>query len=304
VEHDHPHALEFLRKDCSNVRDFFIKCGLEHVLTTRELFEFITDININNENMDQYLEKAMDLAINRQTTAKDEVDEEVFKQVYIPRTLKEVENFEDHQNRVEEGDKSVTDELFYRQITGINFSLTGAAKKPLLLAGKDGENANNNNGDASSVATNDNDDDDDAGEVIDEEKMKSVKFDFAERKFDYKNIKTEDLDKGMFPPMPKGGEGSDNSGNDDDDDDDEITVDDASSMQGSIPASSVLTGENKKAGEDDDDDGENDDGKGIDFSKIPKKERKKLVKELKREKRQNKIPKYVKKRAEKLSSKK
>ena len=28
VEHDHPMALDFLRRDCSNVNDFFKKKGL------------------------------------------------------------------------------------------------------------------------------------------------------------------------------------------------------------------------------------------------------------------------------------
>ncbi|KAH0513802.1 Serine/threonine-protein kinase RIO1 [Microtus ochrogaster] len=74
VEHDHPHALEFLRKDCANVNDFFFKYAVA-VMTVRELFEFVTDPSITPENMDAYLEK-------------------VFKQAYIPRTLNEVKNYE------------------------------------------------------------------------------------------------------------------------------------------------------------------------------------------------------------------
>lgn len=42
VEQDHPHALDFLRKDCQNVNDFFSKNGA-NVLTLRQLYEFITD---------------------------------------------------------------------------------------------------------------------------------------------------------------------------------------------------------------------------------------------------------------------
>ncbi|KAI9144105.1 RIO1 family-domain-containing protein [Paraphysoderma sedebokerense] len=42
VEHDHPHSLEFLRKDCTNVTEYFKKKGVE-VLTVRELFEFVTN---------------------------------------------------------------------------------------------------------------------------------------------------------------------------------------------------------------------------------------------------------------------
>uniref|UniRef100_G3R627 Serine/threonine-protein kinase RIO1 n=1 Tax=Gorilla gorilla gorilla TaxID=9595 RepID=G3R627_GORGO len=58
VEHDHPHALEFLRKDCANVNDFFMKHGVA-VMTVRELFELVTDPSITHENMDAYLSKIL-----------------------------------------------------------------------------------------------------------------------------------------------------------------------------------------------------------------------------------------------------
>ncbi|KAJ3039351.1 Serine/threonine-protein kinase RIO1, partial [Rhizophlyctis rosea] len=45
VEHDHPHALEFLRKDCQNVIDYFRKRLQEQIMTVKELFNFIvTDV--------------------------------------------------------------------------------------------------------------------------------------------------------------------------------------------------------------------------------------------------------------------
>lgn len=50
VEHDHPHALEFLRKDCANVNDFFLKHNVA-VMTVRELFEFVTDPSITADNI-------------------------------------------------------------------------------------------------------------------------------------------------------------------------------------------------------------------------------------------------------------
>uniref|UniRef100_A0A2I3GR89 Serine/threonine-protein kinase RIO1 n=1 Tax=Nomascus leucogenys TaxID=61853 RepID=A0A2I3GR89_NOMLE len=96
VEHDHPHALEFLRKDCANVNDFFMKHSVA-VMTVRELFEFVTDPSITHENMDAYLSKAMEIASQRtkeERSSQDHVDEEVFKRAYIPRTLNEVKNYE------------------------------------------------------------------------------------------------------------------------------------------------------------------------------------------------------------------
>ncbi len=52
VEHDHPHAAEFLRKDCANVNAFFGKArakgegegqGALQPMSTRQLYEFIVD---------------------------------------------------------------------------------------------------------------------------------------------------------------------------------------------------------------------------------------------------------------------
>ena len=48
VEHDHPMALDFLRRDCSIVQEFFSK-KLERVLTTQDTFSFVTDLSIENE---------------------------------------------------------------------------------------------------------------------------------------------------------------------------------------------------------------------------------------------------------------
>merc|ERR1712131_43621 len=96
VEHDHPHALEFLRKDCGNVNDFFLKHGVA-VMTLRELFEFVTDPSITVNNIHLYLEKAMDIASERtaeERSNQERVDEEVFKNAYIPRTLTEVSHYE------------------------------------------------------------------------------------------------------------------------------------------------------------------------------------------------------------------
>uniref|UniRef100_A0A672K7J1 non-specific serine/threonine protein kinase n=1 Tax=Sinocyclocheilus grahami TaxID=75366 RepID=A0A672K7J1_SINGR len=91
VEHDHPHDLEFLRKDCSNVNGNYTKHNVA-VMTVRELFEFITDPSITSDNSNQYLDKVSETAEERSN--QDKVDEEVFKKAYIPRTLTEVTHYE------------------------------------------------------------------------------------------------------------------------------------------------------------------------------------------------------------------
>lgn len=42
-------ALDFLRRDCANINDFFKRKGLQ-VLNTQQTFDFISDITIANEN--------------------------------------------------------------------------------------------------------------------------------------------------------------------------------------------------------------------------------------------------------------
>lgn len=135
VEHDHPNALEFLRKDCSNIRDFFGKMlsNRANVMTTRELFEFITDINVGNseQQIDLYLDTIMEKIAERTEEDVNEVDEEVFKRVYIPRTLTEIYNYEEIKDKIESGDG--TDELFYRTVTGLNMDLSGPSDRPALF---------------------------------------------------------------------------------------------------------------------------------------------------------------------------
>nr|XP_055120692.1 serine/threonine-protein kinase RIO1 isoform X1 [Symphalangus syndactylus] len=141
VEHDHPHALEFLRKDCANVNDFFMKHSVA-VMTVRELFEFVTDPSITHENMDAYLSKAMEIASQRtkeERSSQDHVDEEVFKRAYIPRTLNEVKNYERDMDvimKLKEEDMAMNaqqDNILYQTVTGLKKDLSGVQKVPALL---------------------------------------------------------------------------------------------------------------------------------------------------------------------------
>ena len=88
VEHDHPHALEFLRKDLCNVTEFFRKFDIA-VLGLRELFDWVVD---TRDDWEERLDRLEDGAFSRtaEERSNQEVDEEVFKQVFIPRRLNEV----------------------------------------------------------------------------------------------------------------------------------------------------------------------------------------------------------------------
>ncbi|KAG9278461.1 serine/threonine-protein kinase RIO1 [Astyanax mexicanus] len=140
VEHDHPHALEFLRKDCSNVNDFFQKHNVA-VMTVRELFEFVTDPSITSENINQYLDKAMEIASERtseERSNQDKVDDEVFKKAYIPRTLNEVSHYERDvdtmMKKEQESSEDVQDDrILYQTVTGMRKNLSGVQTVPSLL---------------------------------------------------------------------------------------------------------------------------------------------------------------------------
>ncbi|KAF0907947.1 hypothetical protein E2562_022333 [Oryza meyeriana var. granulata] len=56
VDLDHPSALDFLKEDCLHVTDFFKKRGVA-VMSVKELFNFVIDQTIADEDVDDYLEK-------------------------------------------------------------------------------------------------------------------------------------------------------------------------------------------------------------------------------------------------------
>lgn len=137
VEHDHPHALEFLRKDCTNVNEFFAKRAVA-VMTVRELFDFITDPSINETNIQLYLDQVMAMAADRtadQRSDHDHIDEEVFKKVYIPRTLTQVSHYERDVEQVREQPPTTgqNDNILYQTLTGLRKDLTGVQTVPAIL---------------------------------------------------------------------------------------------------------------------------------------------------------------------------
>ena len=121
VEHDHPNALEFLRKDLHNLNEFF-KRKCVNVLTVKELFEFVVDvarIPVNDEKTWEIeLARLSQIAAGRteeERSAQQEVEEEVFKQIFIPRSLLEV----DFPERDIAGIKSGNKEEAYQTVTGV-----------------------------------------------------------------------------------------------------------------------------------------------------------------------------------------
>ena len=88
VEHDHPMSLDFLRRDCSIMRDFFVR-KLDRVLTTQATFDFVTDISIANDTEEDLLQTLLENLAEQTIEEYEEkiAKDAVFKEMYIPRTL-------------------------------------------------------------------------------------------------------------------------------------------------------------------------------------------------------------------------
>ncbi|KAI9598427.1 RIO1 family-domain-containing protein [Syncephalis fuscata] len=119
VEHDHPHAMDFLRKDCQNANDYFRRHDVQ-VMKLSELFEFITGTTFGSDDdaVEQELDRIEQMIRDRPLSqaADDQVDEAVFQQSYLPRTLDEVVDVERDVNRVHRGE---ADQLIYHKLTGL-----------------------------------------------------------------------------------------------------------------------------------------------------------------------------------------
>ncbi|KAF2454101.1 RIO1 family-domain-containing protein [Lineolata rhizophorae] len=124
VGHEHPRALDFLRLDIKNMSNFFERKGVD-CLPERAVFNFIVLMEDGSqdtenipamldelyENHKKELEKEYESGVAvEDLEAKKEVDTEVFRQQYIPRTLEQVYDIES------ELEKGEGDELVYKAL--------------------------------------------------------------------------------------------------------------------------------------------------------------------------------------------
>ena len=115
VEHYHSRSLEFLRMDVKNVSDFFRRKGVD-VLSEKTTFGFVTAA----KGSTIALEMANDLQTLYETRPEEtedyanaEVDNEVFRNQYIPQTLEQVYDVERDVGEVAKGGQ---DNLVYRDL--------------------------------------------------------------------------------------------------------------------------------------------------------------------------------------------
>jgi len=198
VEHDHPCALLFLRKDCTNINAFFRKHNV-CVMTVKELFEFVTDPLIKDEDVDRHLENAQKVASTRseeELTQKDLIDEEVFKNAYIPQRLDEVIDFERDALKAKQGD---TENIYYANVTGLNEQLSGAKEKHVHFE-ECGENVGEDEDEDSHSSSEDDEDED--NDKRDKNTIENGKSKKELRKENKKLVKEENREK-RNNKMPK-----------------------------------------------------------------------------------------------------
>ena len=106
VEHDHPRSLEFLRMDIKNISAFFRRKGVD-TLTERSVFSFVIGSEGPTEEggMKEALERLYETRCGEAEDEEDrQVDDEVFRQQYIPQTLEQVYDIERDADRIHQGD--------------------------------------------------------------------------------------------------------------------------------------------------------------------------------------------------------
>lgn len=205
VESDHPSALDFLRKDAANVNDFFKKAGNLNVMTTRQLFEFVTSTVIEDtpeaesaaldsimEHVDSnalLLEKASENE-RRALDQQESVDEAVFMSQFLPRSLNQVADYD--VGKIEEGDVEETYAHAVAALTGNEDVVEAVAKKTGVDVGSksthvlfamnmvDGNAGTNDDEDDENSAEEESDDEYESGELECEEDSSSES---GEKKF-------------------------------------------------------------------------------------------------------------------------
>lgn len=147
VEQDHPHSFDFLRKDCTNISDFFRRKNVS-TMTVKELFDFITDTSITDDNMIDHLEKISDSISNRdfnELSSQEIIEEEVFKNVFIPKRLTEVCNIERDIYENTKENNFLTDKSYQKAIVGFDENINRDSPQKLEAVDQtDGETSGEN----------------------------------------------------------------------------------------------------------------------------------------------------------------
>jgi len=134
-------------------------------MTVRQLFEFVTDATLEDEEVQEmYLKKMEELANKRLVegvTAEEQVDEEVFKRAFIPRTLAQVGDPLGEFERSQQGDE----DIYHRSVTGLTNDLQRVSRVPNALE-DDFSSDEEDEGDEGDEEEDDDDDDEEGEEDV------------------------------------------------------------------------------------------------------------------------------------------
>lgn len=216
VEHDHPHSLEFLRMDIKNVTDFFRKKGhTEIMFSERRVFQFITTFNpvatfftatntdipdtitpiqydgvngatggVKLENT-PYLVEILSQMPKEELTQKDQDDDAIFREVYIPQNLEQVYDVERDVETVRTGgaDSLIYGDKLFANV-GVNAPQVteGTAKIEDVPEPAEAESENEDEDDDNGEDDDEEDDDEEEDDDDDENRVSKDKEKNKERK--------------------------------------------------------------------------------------------------------------------------
>lgn len=174
VEPDHPRSLEFLRMDIKNVGDFFRRRGVD-TLSDRAIFNFITASTgpVEEPGLGETIDKLYETresAANEDEAAALEIDNEVFRNQYIPQTLEQVYDIEKDAQMLSQG---AGGDLVYKNL------LADQVVQPKQNGGGEGEEGSEDES-GSDVSPSDSESDDEA--LFDKGRPRGRKFEDKDEK--------------------------------------------------------------------------------------------------------------------------
>ncbi|KAI7860464.1 RIO1 family-domain-containing protein [Circinella umbellata] len=212
VEHDHPHASEFLRKDLSNVTDYFGKKGVR-VMSLMNLFTFVTDPSFSNDEevVDQKLEEIQTKMNSEPENERNTIEEQIFMKSYIPQTLEEVIDVERDTLRIAEGKgknlvyANLLGDSNFQQMKQENNVSKSNEKKIADLRIDDSDRSDDNDSEEEGLSNSDDDDedDDDSDSDSEEKGQRGKRFEDKEAKKLRKQKTKEEAREKRKQKLPK-----------------------------------------------------------------------------------------------------
>lgn len=90
TESDHPQSLDFLKRDCVNVNNFFGKCMAGSPLAVRKLFDFVVTKELPTVGSETTDEQVLRRLLAEALEAEGDPEDAVFMQTWIPSHLDQV----------------------------------------------------------------------------------------------------------------------------------------------------------------------------------------------------------------------